>query len=64
MHAITQALGFLNPFLYGNPEAFNDVKAGRNSGGFNKDYGFSAIPGWDAASGLGTPDFEKLSQLI
>jgi tripeptidyl-peptidase-1 len=58
------ALGFLNPFLYANPEAFNDVKAGRNSGGPNKNYGFSAIPGWDAASGLGTPDFEKLSQLI
>ena len=26
--------------------------------------GFTAIEGWDAATGFGTPDFEKLSQLV
>ena len=52
------ALGFLNPFLYAHPDAFNDVTYGEI-----KDYGyvgFRAAPGWDAATGLGTPDYEKL----
>lgn len=53
------SLGFLNPFLYQNPDAFNDVVWGENKdAGFA---GFRAAPGWDAATGLGTPDFEKLA---
>ncbi len=55
------ALGFLAPRLYQiaeNPslyaEAFNDVAAGDNSfGGIS---GYAAGIGWDAASGLGTPN--------
>jgi len=57
-------LGFLNPFLYQNPSAFNDVTTGRNSGGQRPLSGFPAAVGWDAATGLGTPDFEKLSALM
>jgi len=58
------ALGFLNPFLYQNPGAFNDVTTGRNSGSGRPRSGFPAAVGWDAATGLGTPDFEKLSALM
>jgi len=58
------ALGFLNPFLYQNPSAFNDVTSGRNSGEGFVFSGFPAAVGWDAATGLGTPDFEKLSALV
>jgi len=58
------ALGFLNPFLYQNPSAFNDVTSGRNSGTGRVVTGFPAAIGWDAATGLGTPDFEKLSALM
>jgi len=57
-------LGFLNPFLYKNPGAFNDVTTGRNSGTGRPASGFPASVGWDAATGLGTPDFEKLSALM
>jgi len=54
------AMGFLNPFIYKNPTAFNDVTSGTNSA--SKVYGFTAVKGWDAATGFGTPDFELLSK--
>ena len=49
------ALGFLNPFIYKNPQGFQDVMQGKNTGGM-QEYGFSAVKGWDAATGFGTPD--------
>ena len=55
-------LGFLNPFLYKHPEGFHDVTKGMNNANYK--IGFTAIAGWDAASGLGTPNFEKLSQVV
>lgn len=51
-------LGFLNPFIYQNPQAFNDVTLGSVTGASVK--GFSAIAGWDAATGMGTPNFPKM----
>merc|ERR1712176_295865 len=51
-------MGFLNPFIYMHPEAFNDVQHGVNDGGGSE--GFAAIAGWDAATGMGTPNFPKL----
>jgi len=54
------ALGFLNPFIYKNPTAFNDVTSGTNSDA--KVYGFTAVKGWDAATGFGTPDYELLAK--
>ena len=51
-------LGFLNPWIYQNGDAFNDVTAGVNHG--DGDLGFKAISGWDPASGLGTPNYGKL----
>jgi len=59
-------LGFLNPFIYQNADAFNDVTSGCNYGTavFSKKNCFTAIKGWDAATGVGTPNYEKLSKLI
>merc|ERR1711871_1920414 len=53
-------LGFLNPFIYQNPAAFNDVTSGKNTGGGFNSQGFTAIKGWDPATGVGTPNFEAL----
>jgi len=52
------ALGFLNPFIYQNPSAFFDVKDGVNNGGMG--LGFTAVEGWDAATGHGTPNYDAL----
>jgi tripeptidyl-peptidase-1 len=54
------AMGFLNPFIYKNPSAFFDVTSGTNSG--EKTYGFTAVKGWDAATGFGTPNYEALAK--
>ncbi|KAF9966301.1 hypothetical protein BGZ73_001075 [Actinomortierella ambigua] len=52
-------LGFLNPWLYGGGKgALNDILSGHNSGCGTE--GFSAAPGWDPVTGLGTPDFVKM----
>ncbi|EJD45531.1 family S53 protease [Auricularia subglabra TFB-10046 SS5] len=52
-------LGFLNPLLYANPNAFTDITAGSNPGcGTN---GFPALTGWDPVTGLGTPIFKSLA---
>jgi kumamolisin len=41
-------VGFANPALYAAPTAFHDITSGNNGA-------FSAGPGWDACSGLGSP---------
>jgi kumamolisin len=50
-------VGFLNPFLYANVRkgVVHDVTSGTNA---IKDTikGYRAGPGWDACTGLGTPD--------
>ena len=69
-------LGFLNPFLYANPQAFHDVTSGTSPcsmfvlwliphyhPGSNPGCGtngFEAIKGWDPVTGLGTPNFAAL----
>jgi len=55
-------LGFLNPFIYQNSAAFQDVTSGVNGGG--RKLGFKAIKGWDAATGWGTPDYEALAKVV
>ncbi|KAH8816993.1 putative protease S8 tripeptidyl peptidase I [Xylogone sp. PMI_703] len=55
-------VGFLNPTLYQNPDAFNDITTGNNPGcGTN---GFDAVKGWDPVTGLGTPIFDKLLEIF
>jgi len=59
------AMGFLNPFIYQNPSAFHDVKVGNNKGSRSypgtTNYGFTAVEGWDAATGFGTPNYKALA---
>jgi pseudomonalisin len=47
-------LGFAGPILYQTEPttAYHDIQLGSN--------GFAALPGWDYATGLGTPDIAKL----
>ena len=48
------SLGFLNPWLYSSAvNGLRDVTVGSNRG--CDTVGFSAVKGWDAATGLGTP---------
>ncbi len=56
--------GFLNPFIYSNPDAFHDVTTGSNSGENGGKSGFYAAKGWDPCTGLGTPNFSQLVQRI
>ncbi|TVY85524.1 Tripeptidyl-peptidase sed1 [Lachnellula suecica] len=55
-------VGFVNPTLYKNPQAFTDITSGSNPGcGTN---GFDAVKGWDPVTGLGTPIFDKLLKVF
>jgi len=63
MTAGKPAMGFLNPFLYANEGAFTDITQGSNKvgrGGQMLPYGYNCSAGWDPATGLGTPLFDKL----
>ncbi|KAH9018849.1 subtilisin-like protein [Lactarius pseudohatsudake] len=56
-------LGFLNVLLYGIClGGLNDITSGSNPG-CNTD-GFSAVPGWDPVTGLGSLDFERLVAIL
>ena len=54
-------LGFLHPLLYkikhSHPEAFNEILEGDN-------VAYSAGPGWNACTGLGSPNGEKLLEAL
>lgn len=55
-------VGFINPVLYANPKALNDIKKGNNPGCGTT--GFTAVSGWDPLTGLGTPDYKKLLKVF
>ena len=62
-------VGFINPQLYALPAgsgAFHDISVGSNRVSFEqfKNVGYDAGPGWDAASGLGSPDGTVLANLL
>ena len=62
-------VGFINPRIYSLPAgsgAFHDVTSGNNRVSFKKfkNVGYDAQPGWDPASGLGSVDGTRLSQLL
>ncbi len=50
-------VGFINPLLYANPGALNDITAGNNGA-------FAAAAGWDATTGLGSPNGAALAKLL
>jgi subtilase family serine protease len=72
------SLGLLNPVFYGwektNPEAFIDVRYGSNYDGDIQppgsqypttcEYGWDAQPGWDPTTGLGTPNWAIMADLV
>jgi len=51
-------LGFVNPWLYANPQMFTDILEGSNP--YEKCQGFYAAAGWDPVTGLGTPIYSKM----
>ena len=57
-------MGFLNPWIYEHPEAFNDVTIGINSGGMSSKNGFTAVAGWDPATGMGTPNYAAMLKAL
>lgn len=57
-------LGFLNPWIYEKGyTALNDILSGAALG-CDTEKGLPAAEGWDAVTGYGTPDFEKILDLL
>jgi kumamolisin len=48
--------GYLNPMLYQNTGSLRDITQGNNGG-------YAAAPGWDACTGLGSPNGSALASL-
>jgi tripeptidyl-peptidase-1 len=57
-------LGFLNPLIYKNADAFNDVTTGSNDGCGFMSGGWPAKKGWDAVTGVGTINYAKLAKIV
>ncbi len=51
------SVGFVNPTLYGIPQDFHDITQGKNGA-------YSAGKGWDACSGLGSPNGQELAAAL
>jgi kumamolisin len=54
--------GFINQALYQNPGVLNDVTSGNNAD-FTQ-IGYGASTGWDACTGLGTPNGQAIISLL
>jgi kumamolisin len=52
-----RAAGFVNPTLYQNPKDLRDITKGNNGA-------FAAQPGWDACTGLGSPNGAPLAGVL
>lgn len=63
MNAGKGPVGFINPVLYSNSRMLNDVVTGANSG-CGVDQAFRAVKGWDAVTGLGSPDYERMRDVF
>lgn len=50
-------VGFLNPTLYANAKALNDITSGNNGA-------YTSATGWDPCTGLGTPDGMKILEAL
>jgi len=53
----TTPVGYIHPLLYQNPTTLRDVTQGNNGD-------FVAASGWDACTGLGTPNGQKIAAAI
>lgn len=58
-HQLGSQVGFINPAIYAAKaaSAFNDITVGNNGA-------FTAGPGWDACTGMGSPNATKLIPLL
>jgi kumamolisin len=52
-----RSAGFINPTLYRNPKDLRDITQGNNGA-------FAAQPGWDACTGLGSPNGVPLAGVL
>ena len=52
-----KSVGFVNPLLYANPKALHDITSGNNGD-------FDAAAGWDACTGLGSPNGKTLPGVL
>lgn len=50
-------VGYIQPRLYQNPKALRDITQGNNGD-------FRAAPGWDACTGLGSPDGQMVAAIF
>jgi tripeptidyl-peptidase-1 len=71
LNAGKKTLGFLGPWLYQNPSMLTDITLGNNltpcpggSGPCLGNSGWETATGWDASSGLGSPNFEKMKAAL
>ena len=55
--------GFINPILYANAGAFHDITSGNNDIDHSL-HKYASAPGWDPASGLGSPDGTKVMKVL
>ncbi len=54
---LAKPLGFLNALLYANPSVLRDILDGDNGA-------YAAKAGWDACTGLGSPDGARIAALV
>jgi kumamolisin len=52
-----KSAGYINPVLYRNQPAFNDITQGNNGD-------FAAARGWDACTGMGTPNGVQVASIL
>jgi kumamolisin len=58
--SLGRSAGFINPLLYAAPttaQAFHDITVGNNGA-------FQARAGWDGCTGLGTPNGQKILEVL
>lgn len=53
----SKPIGFINPMLYEAPGSLNDITQGDNGG-------YKSHKGWDACTGLGSPNGTRIAQVI
>lgn len=51
-------LGWINPWIYANPQMFTDITSGSNP--YQRCDGFYAGEGWDPVTGMGTPIYSEM----
>ncbi len=63
-------VGYINPTLYANPKAFNDITSGENNCAAQSEptnccsSGFYSASGWDPVTGLGSINYNSLESIL